>query len=283
MIRLSKTDDIPGIITLWKEAFGDSDEDVRFFLDAHYKPENTVVNDCDGIITSVLFLLDGYMHIKGCDYPSYYIYAACTLKEYRGRGQMAKLLDFAKKLSQNRKKYFISLKPAEESLFDYYSRFGYKTVFHKKTAVFNCADFCTNANIISESDDFELSDIRNSFLNENDYFKWDQYSVDYAVKQNEYYGGYIFKSCKGYALYSVNEEVVTVKENTFTPDLLVDVTNTIADRHGLNSVKAEFPVSFNTSDNIFEISKSGMLLPLNDDADRLISLIDNAYLGLTLD
>ena len=43
MIRLSQSKDIPDIIALWSEAFGDSEEDIRFFLDRKYIPENTVV------------------------------------------------------------------------------------------------------------------------------------------------------------------------------------------------------------------------------------------------
>lgn len=283
MVRLSNTDDIPGIITLWKEAFGDTKEDICFFLDAHFKPENTVVNDFDEKITSVLFLLDGFMHINDCDYPSYYLYAACTLKEYRGRGQMAELLDFATKTAQNRKKYFICLKPAEESLFDYYSRFGYKTFFYKKTALFNCEELKENEKNISESSNISLSDIRNSFLLNFNYFKWDEHSVNYAAKQNEYYGGYTFKSCKGYILYSVDKDVLTVKENTFTSDLFIDAIKTITQKHCLQNIKADFPFGFDMSDMIFETSRSGMILPLNAQADSLINSVDNAYLGLTLD
>lgn len=283
MVRLSNTDDIPGIITLWKEAFGDTKEDICFFLDAHFKPENTVVNDFDEKITSVLFLIDGFMHINDCDYPSYYLYAACTLKEYRGRGQMAELLDFATKTAQNRKKYFICLKPAEESLFDYYSRFGYKTVFYKKTAHFNCDETKIEKNIISESINLTLSDIRNSFLFSFNYFKWDEHSVEYAVKQNEHYGGYTFKDRKGYLLYSVDKDLLVVKENTFTSDLFIDAVKIIAQKHHLYNIKADFPIGFNVPDIIFETSRCGMVLSLNAEANTLINSVDNAYLGLTLD
>lgn len=283
MVRLSKSDDISGIISLWKEAFGDSDEDIRFFLDANYKPENTLVNECDGKITSVLFLLDGYMHIKNNDYPSYYLYAACTLKEYRGRGQMAELLEFAKELSRYRNKYFISLKPAEESLFEYYSRFGYRTAFYKKSAVINLSDILSDSVTKSEADGFILSDIRNNHFANSDYFKWDETSVEYAVKQNEHYGGFIFKNCKGYILYDVNSEILTVKENTFPPGLFIDIIKTIALNHNSDNVKADFSVNFNCSALKFKIYKSGMLLPLNEDAENLFGILKNAYLGLTLD
>ena len=57
MVRLSTNNDINGIISVWKEAFGDSESDIRFFLDEHFKPDNTVISECEGEVASVLFLL----------------------------------------------------------------------------------------------------------------------------------------------------------------------------------------------------------------------------------
>ena len=99
MIRLSQTKDIPDLITLWNEAFGDSEEDIRFFLDRKYIPENTVVYDDNGKIASVLFLLSGDMRISGKDYPSYYLYAAATLQSHRGKGIMGQMLEYSKNLA----------------------------------------------------------------------------------------------------------------------------------------------------------------------------------------
>jgi hypothetical protein len=45
---------------------------------------------------------------------------------------MASMLEEAKKLAFSRKIDFICLMPGEKSLFDFYSKFGYKTVFSKK-------------------------------------------------------------------------------------------------------------------------------------------------------
>ena len=70
MIRLADKSDIKGIISLWNEAFGDSEEDIMFFLNNRFVPENTLVYESDGVIASVLFLLEGDMRIKGRDFSS---------------------------------------------------------------------------------------------------------------------------------------------------------------------------------------------------------------------
>ena len=61
IIRLSEKDDIKGIVSLWSEAFGDSEEEIMFFIDNKYIPENTVdtccidAQGCDVIIQLALF------------------------------------------------------------------------------------------------------------------------------------------------------------------------------------------------------------------------------------
>ena len=283
MIRLSDNNDLKGIISLWQEAFGDSESDILFFLNSHYNPENTVVYEYNNEIASVLFLIEGNMHIKNVDYPSYYLYAACTLKKYRGKGLMSEMLDFAKKIAISRNCFFIALKPAEKSLFDYYSRFGYKTAFKKKTVyISKLFDNGINKIPLQNSDAINV-EIRDSFFENTDYFKWDKPSFDFAVEHHKFYGGKVFGGCNGYILYSVIDGVLTVKENTFPELEFINVIKNIALEKNISSVQADS--SFYSLNENFksEIIDSGMLIPLCPKAESLIKTLDNAYLSLTLD
>lgn len=281
MIRLSKEFDIEGIIKLWNEAFGDSEKDIKFFLSAHYIPENAVVCEIDGIIVSVLFLIDGEMHIKGNDYPSYYLYAACTLNEFRGRGIMSEMLEFARSVSEKRNKYFIALKPGEDSLYGYYSKFGYKPAFSKKVAeiVINRQEKNENSEFNTGFDFVKLRDCALVFF---DYFKWNEKSIDFAVKHHKYYGGRAIFNRKGYALYSVENDFFRVKETTFTS---ISDLKYILDSENLDSItiQVELPYNSDTENYKFKTISSGMLLPLNKDAEKLSLTLNNAYLALTLD
>lgn len=279
MVRLSNRDDIKGIIRVWNEAFGDSEKDIRFFLDAHYRPENTVIYDYEGEVASVLFLIEGDMHINGKDYSSYYLYAACTLKKFRGRGMMSEMLEFSKNTAYQRNKYFIALKPAEESLYNYYSKFGYKPVFYTKKLVIDREKSIDTPQI--KNNEPVISVLRDNAYKFYNYFKWNKSSVDYAVRHHKYYGGDIVINNNGYFLYYLDNDVLYIKENTFQKELFSDSVNETALKYGAEKTVAELPCGFECGN--CEIIKSGMLLPVCDEANILIDRIDIAYLSLTLD
>ena len=284
MIRLSRKDDLNDIVILWNEAFCDSEDDIKFFLDSRYIPENTVVFECDGRIVSVLFLLDGMMHISGCDYSSYYLYAACTLKDYRGKGIMSDMLGFAKSLSISRNKQFIILKPGEKSLYGYYEKYGYKSVFTKKIIEINC-----NINAIEEikSENNITSEIlnsRDSMLYNTDYFKWDSDAIKFAISHHIHFGGECFLNSNGYILYYVNDKVLFVKESTLADKTeFLNVISHLKNQFKTDSVIADLPYDYKIPCDKSEISDSGMILPLNNNAKNLISDSNNAYLNLALD
>ena len=272
MIRFNNENDINGIIRLWKEAFGDSENEIRFFLDGCRKPLNTLIYEIDNEIASMLFLLEGDMHFEGKDYPSYYLYAACTLKKYRGRGLMAELLSFAKETANKNGKYFICLKPAEKSLFDFYGKFGYKTAFFVKVAEYNRKNTSVNLSDRNVSPEY----LRNTAYDGHNYFKWDKQSVDFAFLHNKFFGGNASETCKGYSLYTSDDTKIIVKETTFTQ--VDDVLNSIDNIN--NVAEIVFPPWIDVEG---EIRPWAMITAINDDGKKIIDFIDNAYLGLTLD
>lgn len=114
-------------VSLWHEAFGDSEEYINFFLSAH-KGCTFVPLTENGELVSALYLIDGVLNgVEG-----FYLFAAATFKAHRSKGYMARLLQLAEETAKQKNKSFIALVPAEKSLFDYYSRFGYKTAFYAK-------------------------------------------------------------------------------------------------------------------------------------------------------
>lgn len=284
MIRFATNNDIGGIIALWQEAFGDSPEEIKFFLDNKFKPENTLVIEECGAIASMLFLLDGKICISGNDYEAYYLYAACTAQKYRGRGMMSDLLKFAEKTAFERNVHFICLLPAEKSLFDYYSRFGYLPVFSKKILNMKCGEITdkTEAEFaFSGTSDFES--LRSIAFEGVDKFKWSNDAILFAVSHTELYGGYCFVTDKGYALYSINDSKIYVKEFAFTQDKIVDFAGFLSKKHQVNEIIFILPYQFECNFGSVEIQKSGMMLPINSEAKVLIKNVENAYLGLTLD
>ena len=260
MIRLSVETDKERLITLWQEAFGDSREAIELFWDNRYIPENTVVFEENGKLCSMLYLLDGKLSAKGDIYNSYYLYAAATLKEFRGRGIMRQMLDYAKNLAQKRNIDFICLKPAEESLYNFYEKNGYRNIFSCQTIR------------IDRTDALNLS--FDSFA-ASDKFIWDKKALDYAEIQHKFYGGKSIRRCEGLLLYSIENETCYVKSDNFTFFRLNDILSESSAKY----FEIEVPVGYKNS----TVKKNGMALAVSENAKSIINEIVDAYLYFTLD
>ena len=272
MIRFSVNHDKEKLIELWRKVFGDSYEAINLFFDYHYDSHNTLVCELDGKIVSMLYLLEGDFVISNKSHPSYYLYAAATDPQHRGRGIMAQMLEFAKQTAAYREMDYICLLPAENSLYAFYEKFGYKTVFRKKIAEIRINGI--NVSQQSNCNDNDFAELRKVFLDDFDRFEWNNNDIEYAIRQHEFYGGKSILSCKGYCLYSVEDSKIVVKESTLQPDCVFN-NNT--------SIIINLPVDFQIDCVNSEVADCGMALPLNEEAEAAVYNIKNAYLGLTLD
>ncbi|MBO5858326.1 MAG: GNAT family N-acetyltransferase [Clostridia bacterium] len=280
MIRLSVEADKNGLIALWQEAFGDCKEAIDMFLDSRYIPENTVVAEDNGKIVSMLFLLEGKLKINESNFSSYYLYAAATAKSHRGRGFMPELLSFSQNTALSRGVDFICLKPADKSLYNYYSRFGYKSVFAFKRIKFNVLK--VEFDHTDSSDIIDWSYVRNNSITQSNAFIWDNSAIDFAVRQHLYYNGNILKNCNGYCLYYFENNVCNIKEFCFTDKLLPCVASQISAESSVADFIIDLPVDFRVNIN-GDIIQNGMALAVTESAKSVFNDVKNAYLNLTLD
>ena len=127
MIRKALLTDVPALVSNWQMCFGDEPSQIKpFFESKAFSPADTLVYEENGEVVSQLFLMEGVLR-KGClVYPAFYLYAACTLEEYRGRGIMSALVKEAIAHARERGKEFIFLLPGEKELYDYYSKLGFE-------------------------------------------------------------------------------------------------------------------------------------------------------------
>lgn len=112
------TDDREQIISLWGAVFGDSREDIEFFLD-ECKNKSCLGLFVHGTLVSMLFLVD----CKYSEYNGQYVYAVCTAEEHRKKGYSSRLISEAKKQMRD----FLWLIPANDGLFDFYAKHGFET------------------------------------------------------------------------------------------------------------------------------------------------------------
>ena len=106
---------------LWMEVFGDEREEVdRFFIDIHSK-DNLLTHSENGKVVSMLNIVT-----IDTDYGSTaYLYAIATAPEYRGKGYAGMLISQAIEQSRARGYKAVMLIPSDESLVEYYKRFGF--------------------------------------------------------------------------------------------------------------------------------------------------------------
>ena len=99
------------IIRLWQQAFGDSDEEILYFID-NVKDAKCLAYFVGSEAVSMMYLVDCIADGINASY----IYAACTLDKYKGRGYMSKLIEHCIDGGST-----VCLIPAEDSLINFYS------------------------------------------------------------------------------------------------------------------------------------------------------------------
>ena len=126
-MRYQKThsDDIPELTRLWKQAFGDSDEDIaRFFRDLFPAATGFAARDGEKI-AAMCFALPQQLSCGDTVLSAAYLYAVATDEGYRGQGLCRALLAFAEKELKKRGTEAVLLVPADEGLAAMYERLGY--------------------------------------------------------------------------------------------------------------------------------------------------------------
>ena len=124
MIRGAKQDDIAALRALWWVVFNDSERFLDRFFAHLFVPENCLVAECEGRITSMLFLLEATASCRQGNRPLRYVYACATHPDFRKQGFMGQLLNTAIEYADENG-FDLILIPANEPLFDYYKRFGF--------------------------------------------------------------------------------------------------------------------------------------------------------------
>ncbi len=129
---------IPALRTLWKEAFGDTDEFLDKFFKAAYHPQRCKCIFSEGKAIAALYWFD-------CEYlgkPMAYIYAVATAEEYRGQGLCHDLMSFTHAHLESLGYAGTLLVPGEPELFKFYRSMGYEACCVRDKFVCNATDAC---------------------------------------------------------------------------------------------------------------------------------------------
>lgn len=129
MIRFAGPGDLPRLMALWAQIFGDSPEAVEGYFARRHEDGNMLVFVEDGVLCGMLSMLPLALIAHGAEYPARYVYAVATDPAFRGRGIATALLSRAHEEMAARGVAASVLVPASEGLFGYYAKRGYRTAF----------------------------------------------------------------------------------------------------------------------------------------------------------
>lgn len=273
------------IYELWESVFGDSKNDIDLFMEESFQNENTLVCYDTEKLVSMLFLLPEEICFKGKAYPAYYIYAAATKPAYRKQGIMGKMLDFADGVCKNRNIPFLFLVPANDRLFDYYNKFGFRTAIYKKTIAMSyetAKKYFTQSDFKPQfgSDVTRIAELKDEvFCNQNDsYIKWRQNEISLFQKYLISSGGKIVTSDYGYTAFLQSGSSKEIYEFCAKAENIVKLMCALSDGKETNEFNFNLSKNFPFISDTQKFVRVGMIKQL---ADIDIKASD-VYIGITL-
>ncbi len=134
MIRFANDGDKAALKRIWQRGFNDADGTIDAFFDRGKELFRCLVY-CDGDTPiAAMYLFDCGLKCGDSLYKSAYLYALSTLPEYRGKGVMTELIQYALDFLEKNGYEYAFLSPSENSLVAYYERLGFSQCDMKKCA-----------------------------------------------------------------------------------------------------------------------------------------------------
>lgn len=129
-IQFAELKDFPQIRALWDLCFPEEPVFNLWFFDRIFKLQNTIIFRKNKELCAMLQIFPYKLKLGHTIYPVHYIYGACTHPDYRNKGIMGSLLNFACNNGKYRGDFASILIPQNKPLFDLYEKYGYKPNFY---------------------------------------------------------------------------------------------------------------------------------------------------------
>lgn len=232
-IRLAKKDDIILQKELWKICFGDDESYIDFYFENKYKDTQAVVLFYGEEMAAMATMIPTKMILSDKkEYDLAMLYAIATHPKYQGKGFSTKIIDFANNYLKDNNKFMSILVPAEESLFGFYRRRGYKDGFYIREMNFTLREIeqiatkITDNCIIKSATSSEYNISRENMLNGTLHIAYSDTDIEYQKSLSRQTGADIYLLDIGGTIgcsiiERINDEKIIIKE-LLLPDYLIE-------------------------------------------------------------
>ena len=184
-MRCQKTHEgnIPALSRLWKQAFGDTDEEIaRFFREAFPHATGFAVYDGEAL-AGMCYALPQQLACGDEVYSAAYLYAVATDAEYRGQGVCRTLLAFAEKELKKRGVQCLTLVPADEALAAMYEKLGFSGPLRRERS----AAAPSPAGQAEKVSSIEYAGLRETLIWDVPHVRYAKVWLDYEALDAEFY------------------------------------------------------------------------------------------------
>ncbi len=223
-IRLANKGEVADQKDIWKICFGDEDSYINLYYSEKYKADETAVLLYEDKIAAMATMIPARLIRPDHEVLSLaMLYAVATHTNYQGKGFSTQIMDFCNKHLMETGMDLSILVPAEESLFDFYAKRGYKKAFYVRELTLSYEQiltFKTNINNKVSIEKLEAEDYnkrRRALLVGRLYVDYNEEEINYQKTVALAFGGDLYGINVGetrgcFVVERIDEDHLMVKE-----------------------------------------------------------------------
>lgn len=241
-IRIASRSDIPVLCEIWKACFDDSEDYINCFYRENFGRIKVLLYEADGKPVSMVNIFDAVIVSKEAEQPARFLYAVGTLSKYRKKGYMSALIKhITKEADENGQAVF--LKPASNSLVDYYRKFGFNTdAYFRLFSLSPCGKTPLNYSELSHT---QYNRMRSAAFKGVTHIKWDDAHIKWCIDENAMFSGKTLKielDGKEYFLMGYPEkDRLIINETDLSPTQLKQLSAALCDVFGTVRLETYMP------------------------------------------
>lgn len=280
------------LISITSRCFNEPEDIVTYFFENKFKTENCFVCLENDKPVSVINVLNQKLMFKNKLHKVGYVYGACTLPEFRGKGHMKKLLNYAETCLFSRGYDCTVLVPESRYLEKFYESIGYsnffktKSVFLNKNEMIKLSEKESKENLNDKFLSYPVERLRCRLYNEFNGIVYERKDIDFAVNLYRRFDGDIISTNGGYTIgVPMNDFTVELKDFTCNIHTIGELVSEVLRKFSNYEIYLIKTNSLNSCfSHCWSVNFYGMIKPLNKSfSDEIYNTDTEAYLGLAFD